>query len=141
MAKNSLTGKGGGPTGLGPASGQNTAQGGGGGGVVVETWNRNVSYYKLTASDVILLGGLGFLSTLFFSLGFAALGFYANIKTGVAFSSGPLSPEGELFKDTFMPLFFYSGIVLVIVGVAFTLGSVVRFHYIKKEHTKSNVAF
>ena len=113
---------------------ENSAQGGGGG-VLFEPLDRSVIYYKLTSSDVILLGGIGILATLFFSASSACFSFYMNLRITLAFAAQPLLPEAQLYKDTFEPLSFWVGLVCLGLALIFAVMSVFRFNSIKKEHT------
>jgi hypothetical protein len=133
--KNSLTdesGSGGGSNTL--ASKANSGQGGGGG-VFFEPLDRSVIYYKLTSSDVILLGGLGVLATLFFSAASACFSFYVNLHITLAFATQPLPAEAQLYRDTFQPFSWYGGIIFFVIAVIFSGGSIWRFNAIKKEHS------
>jgi hypothetical protein len=137
MAPNRQTDKGGG--GRPPVNGRNakpiTGGSGGGGGVNLTPIDRHVTYYKLTSSDIILLGSLSFLSTLFCSAGSAFLSYYFNLQASLALATQPLSGKAQFLDETIAPATWYVGVFLFAIGLLSGIIGMFRFNSIRKEHT------
>lgn len=118
------------------ASGSAAGGGGNSGGVVFEQLDRKVSYYKLTSSDITLLGFLGFLSSLFLTVGGGAFGFYLNFQMSLAFAPSPIPPAAEVLKVTVAPIVFWVGLAFLALGLFLGIASVIRFYFIRKDHVK-----
>ena len=129
------TTKGGGGTPLGSV-GSGQGFGGNSGDLLVEQWDRKVRYYKLTSSDVWLLGFLGLLGSIFLTIGGAALGLWINLKMSAAFATLPLTAEAIVYKDTLGPFAGYAGLVCCGLGMAAGIVGAVRFWFIKRDHVE-----
>lgn len=108
----------------------------GSGDLLVEQWDRKVRYFKLTSSDIVLLGGLGVLSTVFLSIGCGLIGFYINIEMSEAFATLPLSPEAKVYTEQIGPMVLKFGIGFAALGVLSACSGAVRFWFIKRDHVQ-----
>lgn len=126
---------GGGATGA-PFAGSAFGQGGNTGDLLVEQWDRKVRYYKLTSSNVWLLGFLGLLGTMLLTTSGGLLGLYINLKMSAAFATLPLTPEATVYKDTWGPFSFWAGLACGGLGIAAGIAGAARFWFIKRDHVE-----
>jgi hypothetical protein len=112
--------------------------GGGGntGGLLVEQWDRKVKYYKLTESEVSYLGTLNVLSSILYATGGTAVGFYANLKMSLVFSTTPLPLKTQALIDVLSPLSFWAGIIFLVTGVGLAIFRACKFKAIKIDHVQ-----
>lgn len=110
------------------AGGDNT------GGLVVAQLDRVVQYYKLTTSDVILIGTFGGLGSLFLAVSGTAFGYYLDLNTTAAFATDPLSVRAAFLRDTVTPIAGWVCIISAAIGVGFIGAGGWRFKTIKDDH-------
>lgn len=136
MATNNKGRGGGNLEATGKSAGRTLGQGGNTGDLLLEQWDRKVRYYKLTSSDVWLLGFLGLLGSILLTIGGGFLGLYINLKTSAAFATLPLTPEAIVYKDTWGPFSFWAGLVCGGLGMAAGIAGAARFWFIKRDHVE-----
>lgn len=117
-------------------AGSGSAHGGNTGDLLVEQWDRKVRYYKLTSSDVWLLGFLGLLGTTLLTIGGGLLGLYINLEMSAAFATLPLTPEAIVYKTTWGPFSYWAGLACGGLGVASGIAGAARFWFIKRDHVE-----